>query len=147
MSEQCTIYGCIEGAWRPNDDVFYFKNKEVIDALPEQDEWPPLNRGMFGVPMPISSEYPGFYRVQVIHFGTSINHFDLDWAEWLEKFENLLRQMYWFRAHVHIDLQSAARGRHEYLWEVTGEAAQRFYLETPLPVNEWTFTGGPRIFE
>ena len=147
MSEPCTVYGCIEGAYRFRDFVLYAKNKEAVDTLPEEDTWPPLDRAMFGVPMPLSRAKPGFYRIQMIHFGTCINHFDLYWADWLQKFETLLTQMYWYKAHIHLDLSGSALGNYEYLWKVEdNDTYKGFHLDPPLPVNKWTFVGGPRTF-
>ena len=145
MSDETRVYGCVEGAWRFSDKALYVKNKEAIDALPEEDEWPPLDRGIFAVPMPKSQAKPGFHRTQMIHFGISFKNFNPYWAEWLEKFEMLLKQMYWYEVHLHLDMET--RGEFDYLWTVDREITGRFLLEPPLPVNEWSFTGGPRFFE
>ncbi len=140
MSEEAILYGCIEGAWNWRDFTLYIKNEEAIHALPELDQWPPLNRSMFGVPMKQVGSEAAFYRTQVIPFGTSMKNFDvdIDWAPWQEKFEKLLRQMYWYKAHLH--LYTEVQGEYECLWQVHDrEIFQGFFLEDPPPVSKWSF--------
>ncbi len=81
MGKVCTIHGCIFGS-------NIKENIDVIESLPEDDEWPRLTRNMFSI---TSTDYdvPGFYKVQMIHFGASIKYLDEDWDELLEKFEYL----------------------------------------------------------
>ena len=97
MSELATVYGCIEGASGRSQmwNALHLWNYDVINALPAHDEWPPLNSGMFAVPMGDGTRMD-FYRVQMIHFGASFNHFSDAWSTWLEKFENLA----WFSSPV-----------------------------------------------
>ena len=51
MSEEGFFYGCIVGFGRtPYPAQYYTLNKLAIDALPDEDQWPPLTKGMFSVP-------------------------------------------------------------------------------------------------
>ena len=149
MSELTKIYGCIEGAFGSTHDwnALYLRNQEVIKALPLQDTWPPLVRSMFAVPMPGNGSIKriDFYRIQMIHFGASFNHFADVWSLWLAKFESLLKQLYWHRVQLHLSVE--LYGAYEYLWEVSSEVVQGFYTEAPTPPQDWCFTGGPRSFE
>jgi hypothetical protein len=53
--------------WSP-DLGFLLKAIDIIESLPEDDDWPRFTRTMFSI---TSTEYetPGFYKVQMIHFG------------------------------------------------------------------------------
>ncbi len=143
MSEQGTLYGCIFGSGlilsRHNSEIFRL-NKAAVEALPDKQDWKQtvLVRGIFHVPDP-DTEY--FYRLQMIHFGTAINHLDLYWEIWLNQFEALLRRLYWFEAHVHMEAENY--GEHSYHWEANIDPMR---LEPPEPIREWEFTGGPRSF-
>ena len=144
MSELTTIHGAIYGAFGSTKDWrgLYLLNKNAIDALPEIDEWPPLVRSFFSVPM--SDTKPGFFRIQMIHFGCSFNHFSDDWSVWLEKFEKLISRMYWHKVRLHLEVE--IWGKYDYLWKVSGEQIQRYYETPPKSPTTWEFSGGPREF-
>lgn len=148
MSELTTLYGSIEGAFGSTDDWhgLYSKNKEAIDSLPETDDWPPLTRNIFTVPKEPTNanKNPGFYRIQMIHFAASFNNFGDVWDTWLDKFENLLKQLYWHKSHLHLSIETY--GRYDYHWEVRTEDIHKFYLKPPVSVAKWDFSGGPRNF-
>src|SRR5712691_6603807 len=107
MSLPGTLYGCIFGSgligssWR---DEIYRLNKAAVEVLQDKQDWEKvvLVRTMFHVPMP---ETENFYRLQMIHFGTAINDFGYYWETWLNQFEALLRTLYWFEAHAHLDAE------------------------------------------
>ena len=149
MSELMTLYGCIKGAFGSRQDFYglYKKNKVIIDNLPETDDLPPLTRNIFTVPLDYSTPEgkPGFYRVQMIHFGASFNNLSNLWNQWLEKFERLLKRLYWYEANIHLDVE--LYGSYHYIWKVNTEEIQRFYEKPPIPVGKWTFSGGPRSFD
>jgi hypothetical protein len=154
MSEQGTIYGCIfAGGLNGGILADYVRtleiNKAVIDALPDKvDENKNiyLTRQTFSVPMIYYGADPNpptpFYRRQMIHFGASFNHLHVDWGDWLEQFESLLRQMYWFEAYVH--MKAEARADDVYHWKANLEP---MFEKPARPVETWTFTGGPRTFD
>lgn len=62
-------------------------------------------------------------------------------CEWLVKFENLLRQLYW--EHAVVVLVTEWMGQHTYRWNAKIDA---FEAEKPTPIAKWTFEGGPRDF-
>jgi hypothetical protein len=143
MSEQGTIYGCIFGTGligSPKTNEIYRLNKAAVEALPDKQDWEQtvLIRSIFHVPMP-DTEY--FYRLQVIHFGTAINHLDAYWETWFNQFEALLRTLYWLEAHVHMEAEGF--GKHSYYWEADLTPMRS---DPPEPIREWKFTGGPRRF-
>jgi hypothetical protein len=143
MSTESFLYGCILGIGPrgPGMNRFYPLNRAVIEALPDEIQWPSalVTRACFTVPMP--HERAPFYRYQMIHFGASIKALDEYWADWLTQFESLLRKLYWERAYVHMEAEQF--GNYDYHWEADYEP---MFLEPPEPVRNWKFTGGPREF-
>src|SRR5437879_1072813 len=98
MGHESTVYGVIIGATYKSTDYRRLQrlNRQVIDALPETDDWPFLTRGMFS----INGERPedGTYRCHTIHFAATFKSIEWEWEEWLTKFENLLSKLFWFEA-------------------------------------------------
>jgi hypothetical protein len=116
--------------------------------LPEADQWPPLSRGMFSF-SPNETFLRGHvtttFRGQVIYFGGSFSKLYLGWAEWLEKFESLLRGLYW--EHAVVALVTELMGHFTYRWDATLKATELSSAKPPVPVREWEFSGGPRTFD
>lgn len=117
-------------------------NRDAIAALPDGDTFPYLSRSMFSSPE-LDIQH-GTYRSQIIHFGASMKEVELEWRKWLEKFENLLRRLYWFNAMVHLRAEIA--GEHDYEWTVDASQIVQFLKEPPQPPTKWFFDGGPRDF-
>ncbi len=63
------------------------------------------------------------------------------WARWLEKFEALLRTLYWYEVRLH--LITEAWGNYQYSWKPEGSWLNG---SQPQPIQKWTFSGGPRSF-
>lgn len=145
MSQQSIIYGYIQGAeWMASDPhKLHRLNRKVLESLPADDPFPPLTRGMFAAPD--DDPRHGAYRSQVIHFGASLKEAEPDWRKWLEKFEALLRRLYWFNASVH--LRSELVGDQQYDWTVDAGQIVHFFSDPPVPATKWFFDGGPRSFE
>lgn len=125
MGHISIVHGYIEGL-----GVHAHHNAERIAALPEHDTRPYLTRDMFAVPSMKHS-----YENQLITFGLVYNRVELRWQAWLEKFEALLRTMYWDEAHVY--LQTDLWGSYHYVWSPLP-------VVSDLPTQQWTFSGGPR---
>jgi hypothetical protein len=143
VSEEATVYGCIMGMHGSTANWYglYPLNRAVIEGLPEGDDYPPLTRSLFTVPMDYGKPGGGFYRRQIIHFGASFNHLSDFWHIWLTKFEALLRRLYWVEAHLHLDIE--LYGQHAYAWRALSTP---FFLDPPALTTEWHFQGGPRDF-
>lgn len=145
MSHETIIYGMIDAGELERDDVLnphYALNQAALAALTDDDDDPALVRGMFSI-APAQARYSS----QVIHFGASYASLEKSWDRWLEKFEALLRQMYWFSAVVHLDSE-LFDGDYRYEWMLTDKAFDECLIgDTLQPVNEWEFTGGPRFFD
>ena len=144
MSQQSIIYGFIQGAEWISSDIhkLHRMNKDVIDALPESDSFPHLSRGMFCI---TGGEPQGILRGQIIHFAASMKDPELAWRKWLEKFEALLRKLYWFNAVVH--LRGEIIGDQQYDWTVDANQIVHFFQDPPQPPSKWFFDGGPRQFD
>lgn len=139
MSAQCQMYGMISGAHGSTSNWWelYPLNRKVIEALPEEDEFPPLIQDMFKVPAGPENSSSILYRKQIIHFGASFNHFDSSYEEWVEKFEALLRKLYWHDAVIHLEMELF--GVFELQWKASLDSIRNFGLENPEPVQDWSF--------
>ena len=156
MGKITTIHGCIfgnPGSMNRSDRFLRIvgANARAIDQLPATDEYPPLTRNMFSI---TASDYtqPGFYKYQMIHFAASLKYIDEAWEEWLRKLEALLRVMYWKKVNLKLELEWPPDGfderSYEYTWLPTDVALNAcFGSESPLPIDAWVFSGGPRSFK
>ena len=145
MSQQSIIYGYIQGAeWMSSDyHKLHRLNRKVIESLPPTDTFPYLTRDMFAIPGDEPEQ--GTYRSQIIHFGASIKEVELEWRKFLEKFEGLLRKLFWFNAVLHI--KSEMVGEETYEWTVDANQIVHFFKDPPYPATKWFFDGGPRDFD
>jgi hypothetical protein len=152
MGHRNTVSGHIQESWyvagtSGTDDSIrrlWASNRTVIESLPVTDVWPPLCREMFA----FSSDDGGTrdrptntYRGRVIYFGGSFSSIYLKWTEWLEKFESLLRQLYWEQAAV--VLTTEWMGEFVYHWRAAPDHSDASVIQ---PVQSWEFTGEPRSF-
>jgi hypothetical protein len=152
MGERCTLSGHIQEPWYFNGSdkelsELWENNKQVIEKLPEKDDFSFLVRGMFSfspTPQDKYSYSETTYRGRVIYFGGSFSKLYADWSEWLSEFENLLRQLYW--EHATVVLVTELYGNHTYHWQATPEAIEKFSLTPPHTVNAWIACGKPRSF-
>lgn len=147
MSEESRVYGCIVGVPGSSTDWYglYPRNLAAVEALPTDDEYPPLTSGIFAVPMDYACPGAAFYREQVIHFGASFNHLSESWHLWLTKFEGLLRRLYWSEARLHLSME--LHGDHEFRWSAACGAGPAPWLRSPPETTtRWVFCGGPRDF-
>ena len=149
MGHRCTISGHIQEAYYVlgsdrEINRLWRSNRRVLATLPDHERWPFLPRRMFAA-SPLFSGRNGIvsatYRGPVIYFGGSFSSLFDDWSEWLEKFETLLRRLYW--EHAAVILVTEWMGEHVYRWD---SDLRNFTAERPTPIQNWTFTGGPRDF-
>lgn len=144
MGHITIVYGKIVGATWKTDDYHKLQrlNKRIIASLPSSDNtFPWITQNMFLVPDPDNSQ---MYREQVIVFGASYKSLEYEWEEWLDKFENILKQLFWTSATIHLD--SELVGKHTYEWTIDISQPDNWFLDTPQPITQWTFEGGPRQF-
>ena len=140
MGHVSTVYGNIMAV--PKSAQLQRINKSVIELLPVNDTgWPWLERGMFLVPDP---DHSNMYRQQVIVFGASYKEVEYKWEEWLEKFESILRQLYWLTVTVHLETELVGSYTYEWLNDISNP--DNFFSDDPKPTTKWNFSGGPRKF-
>jgi hypothetical protein len=150
MGVQTLLFGYIEEAWpgaRSNgsrehaqllmDNARLIKthNEAILSALPAHDAWPPLTRHMFAW-APADSPMIN-YKNRPIHFAASLK--EADWAlrDWLDKFEGLLRRLYWENAVVYF--RSAYLAEHQVTWHPTHEWQVRLTSGVLEPISQWEF--------
>lgn len=120
MEQESVVYGCIKGVSSLSPAELFRQitiNKRAILALPAVDEWPSISRDMFSVPRFHVDGNEG--QTNIIHFGNSYRSIEYEWAQWIAKFENLLRSLYWQSAVVH--LETELTGLHTFAWEAVGK--------------------------
>ena len=144
MGHISIVYGNIIGATGQTDDFHKLQrlNKNIIESLPVTDDiFPWITKSMFLVPDPDKNR---IYRDQVIVFGASYKAVEHEWDEWLNKFEAILRQLYWTSATIHLDTELV--GAHTYQWTFDINQIDNWTTTHPTPTKSWQFEGGPRIF-
>jgi hypothetical protein len=145
MGHRNTLSGHIQEPWYvPGSDRaiarLWHYNRRVIRSLPLNDEWPFLSRRMMAT-SPMWNIYPPgtintTYRGLVIYFGGSFSSLFEYWPEWLDKFESLLRRLYW--EHALVALETEWMGGHVCRWQAD---LNGFSAEKPTPITRWTFEG------
>ena len=111
-------------------------NEAVLSALPLVDAFPPLSRPMFAWP---PADAPDIvYRNRILHFAACVKNADFVARDWLDKFETLLRQLYWQSAYVRI--QPTYMAALEFKWEVASPWCDELCKGRLGPIGDWTFT-------
>lgn len=144
MGHISIIYGNIIGpSWKTTDHHKLQRlNKTVIENLLVTDEgFPWLTQHMFLAPDP---DKDPMYREQVIVFGASYKSVEYEWEQWLDKFEAILRQLYWSSATVQLETELV--GNHTYQWLADINQPGNWTADDPHPTTLWEFGGGPRNF-
>lgn len=121
MDQESIVYGVVRDiafGTQMERRVRRAHNRKVVEALPDADGWPFICREMFGISG--FDEMAGTYQTQVIHFGASYRAIEYEWQLWMNKFEELLQQMYWVSAKVHLETEIS--GLHTFVWESEGES-------------------------
>ena len=139
LDPESIVYGCIKhlpfGSLEERR-ARCLHNRRVVRELPRADAWPFLCREMFAVPG--DDLMSGTFQTQVIHFGMSYRAVEYEWDQWVRKFEELLKQMYWVNAVVHLETELA--GHHTFQWEAADACHEP--SEQPLRVRcEWAREG------
>lgn len=117
MNQESVVYGCIKDilmSHNPDDAQEHReRNRLVMMSLPSIEEWPLLSREMFSMPVQVMDLEEA--HTDVMHFGISYKSVEYEWQSWLEKFEEVLKQMYWVSATVH--LETEFNGTHTFTWD------------------------------
>jgi hypothetical protein len=117
MNQESVVYGCIKDvlSHKDSDEALQHreKNRQTMLSLPSVEDWPLLSREMFS--MPVQTTDIDEVQTDVMHFGTSYKGVEYEWQSWLKKFEDMLNDMYWVSATVH--LETELNGVHTFTWE------------------------------
>ena len=144
MAHHTIIYGRISGAFGKVEDYYKLHrlNAEVINSLPIDDsEFPWINRSMFSIP-----NEQGTFRDQVITFGASYKTLEYEWHLWIEKFEEVLKRLFWFDVTIHAEFE--VLGDYKYSWVVDINEIDKWHKDYPETITEWKFeSNGPRNFK
>ena len=119
MDQETIVYGIIKDV--PSNDLNFLVRSRLMNCnalleLNEIDTFPYLTSSMFSIPEEDLEH--GTYQTQVVHFAASYQAVEYHWEQWMEKFEALLKDMYWVSATVH--LQTELSGNHTFIWESPG---------------------------
>jgi len=117
LDQESVVYGCIKDTVYSShgDEVQQHRdnNRKVLLSLPSVEDWPLLSREMFS--MPVEFYNHSSMQTDVLHFGSSYKSVEYEWEQWLQRFEAILKEMYWVSATVH--LETELNGRHTFIWE------------------------------
>lgn len=138
MKSESIVYGCIQHL--PFGDpvarqASCLHNRRVLRTLPSVELNELFYRELFTAQTPLDKKS---WRSQVIHFGASYESVEYEWGHWIRQFEELLKDMYWVSAVVH--LETELYGTHSFNWQ----AAEAYHApgEAPLQVRcEWAREG------
>ncbi len=138
MDQESVVYGCIKDAVVFNESRERRAiNRAAMLSLPTADEWPFLAQEMFSLPPDHSLDAQ--FQTDVLHFGASYKAVEYEWDQWINQFEQLLSQMYWVSAVVHLETELS--GTHTFTWEADGD----FHVpgESEITVRcEWSHESG-----
>jgi hypothetical protein len=137
MSSESIVYGFIDGATYepPAYRRLQENNFAVLAQLPDEDDFPCLTREMFAAPPPQARR--GTSRSQVIHFGASMNGLEFGVVPlWVEKFEALLRRLYWIEATAHV-WTDFIDGAYQFWWHVDDSIMYSYRAGRPRPSDVW----------
>ena len=141
MSEESVVYGCIKDMVFADDGeeirLRRGANRNALQALPGVEDWPLLSREMFSSPS--DAVVLEDLHTYVTHFGSSYKSVEYEWETWIERFEELLRKMYWVSATVH--LETEFNGTHTFTWFADGDCHDPDSGEMNLRC-EWVREGG-----
>lgn len=137
MTQESVVYGCIKDVVFTSDMEQTRRrrlaNRRVLASLPSIEDWPLLSREMFVLPS--ETLVVDDLHTDVVPFGNSYKGVEYEWQQWLHRFEDLLQNMYWVSATVH--LETEFNGVHTFTWH-----ADQDYHEPnsgPLAMRcEWT---------
>ncbi len=116
MDQESVVYGCIKVISVDADSAESVArqqtNFEAMLKLPGLQDMPMVAREMFSL-CKGGRDTSGV--TEVIHFGASYRAIEYEWERWVAEFENLLQQMYWVSATVHLETELS--GTHTFTWE------------------------------
>ena len=144
MSNPNILIGYIEEAlpkYQPDSNFFHRANDAVLDTLPSDDAWPPLCRSLFST-TGADSLHGSFRGRRLIHFAGHFNHFGDHLSTWLDKFEPLLRRLYWLRVEIFL-LHSWGNPPLCLRYSILPGTVEVYSSPEPRPPDAWDLSGHP----
>ena len=142
MSDENILIGYVAEPlprFQPDPGFFRAANDGVLAGLPSDDPWPPLCRSLFSVTG--DNMMHGAFRGQrLIHFAGHFNHLLSHLGEWLDKFEHLLRRLYWVDAEVLL-LHAWSGPPLVVRYSVLPETIESYTSDAPRPPRTWELRG------
>jgi len=124
MSQESIVYGCIKDVVFTSDMAQTRQrrqiNRRALSSLPSIEDWPLIGREMFALPS--ETLVMDDLHTEVVPFGSSYRGVEYEWQQWLQRFEDLLQNMYWVSATVH--LETELNGTHTFTWHTDSEYHQ-----------------------
>jgi|KBSSwiStaDraftv2_1062776.scaffolds.fasta_scaffold02198_2 hypothetical protein len=136
MGQESVVYGCIKDVVFTSDmeqtRLRRLANRRVLASLPSIEDWPLISREMFVLPS--ETLVVDDLHTDVVPFGNSYKGVEYEWQQWLQRFEDLLQNMFWVSATVH--LETEFNGTHTFTWH----ADQDYHAPNSGPLSmrcEW----------
>ena len=139
MSDANIVLGYIEEPkpqYQPDPRFFRRANDAVLSSLASDDAWPPLCRSLFSVTGD-DSMHGSFRGRRLIHFAGRFNYLVNHIGEWSDKFEPLLRRLYWVGAEVLV-MNAWSGPPIRLTYNITHETAVSYATATPCPPQSWS---------
>ena len=138
------MYGYIEEV----DNILVVnKNNQVINLLNDKN-WPPLNKSFFNVYSNKNHDpFYGAYEGRLILLGGNYKSIELELEEWLIKFENILKKLYWNKVELYIKPEYSEPIL--FTWDIIidiREVISKINNSSEIKESDWKFVGPFRKF-
>jgi hypothetical protein len=117
-------------------DFFQRTNDAAIKALPTDDSYPPLCQSLFAITGD-DSHHGAFREQRLIFFAGHFNYFHKDLPRWLDKFEALLRTVFWISAEVHVE-GGVAGPALALKYRIAQGTGAKYHVHPPRLPMDWT---------
>jgi hypothetical protein len=138
MSNQTPLIGYICEYYphhQENRQSYRDANDHVLNCLPESDDFPPLCRSMISTTGSDSTR--GSSRGnRLIYLGGYFNHILDGLPQWLDKFESLLRRLYWTEAELQI-YGGWMCASYTIEYRISQATADQFAKDPENPARDW----------
>lgn len=140
MSNENIVFAYIREAFpsyrKDDQQMFQRCNDAALNDWPVADTWPPLVRGMLSVTGEgdLGGSFRGHRLISIVGTFNGIEVRGM--IQWLEKFEALLRRVYWIEAEVY-SLGGWEGGRCRFLYRVPMETIIAYSGESPMLPTTW----------
>ena len=140
MGTQSIVYGRILlAADKLNSINKYSKTIKYIKTLKKDNSYPFIRTEMFSLG---AKERPFFYDNSIITFGATYKSVEYYWTDFIQKFENILRNIEFDTARI--KLETEFLGSYDFFWKKKIEGTSFDKKEKLIETDEWFFGYGDR---